>query len=428
MALIDIKYVTKTITKLLLKSFEESSAWGPSIMNTLSITSNSPHRLEDSKSNVVSFYLYHITENVQYKNLPIQALSNSPNKLAPMGLNLYYQLTATYTGDQDDNAAALQEQSMMSIALKALHDYPEISDTTAVGGTTIMENPVLGENNRFKITLLPITHTEALNFWNAGDSAIRLSAYYEVSVVLLEPEPIQSRAARVLSYGVHTFTVGVPRLTTSFNIISFNEPISEQARSLKSKPAQVAIGEKVTFVGSDLIGDNIEVLLINPNWTEPLLLSGAVVSGQTLEVTIPKEIVVGVTTTKIIPGIYAVKLKVERLASNGVGKTIHVSNQSPFTITPQIKYPIPDANVGGVYTVEGDIFHYDDGSDIPLEVYVGANKLTKVSPAPNNDGEFSIISATSLQFKAPDDLDSGNIPFRLIINGAESPPRWIKIP
>ena len=72
---------------------------------------------------------------------------------------------------------------------------------------------------RFSISLLPITYNEAILFWTAGESPMKLSAYYELSVVFLEPAPPVSLPGRVLAYGVNVFTEGAPQIIGSQNFI-----------------------------------------------------------------------------------------------------------------------------------------------------------------------------------------------------------------
>ena len=106
--------------------------------------------------NVIGLYLYHLSEDPQYKNLPSPGNDDPPIRYTPMGLNLSYQLTA-----HSDNGI-LNEQYMMGLAVKALRDYPVIDDTTEIDtGTTvekIMQSDIRGYNNRLRIVLQPIPH------------------------------------------------------------------------------------------------------------------------------------------------------------------------------------------------------------------------------------------------------------------------------
>ncbi len=65
-----------------------------------------------------------------------------------------------------------------------------------------------GAGNKLRISVQPVAYHEANSFWNASSLAPRLAVYYEVSVVLLDPEKPASVSGRVLSYCVQHFCRG----------------------------------------------------------------------------------------------------------------------------------------------------------------------------------------------------------------------------
>ena len=83
----------------------------------------------------VGFYLFHVQENSHYKNYPSPGNDTPPVNFTPMSLNLFYQLSANWK--EDDVEDALQEQALMSVAMKALHDnaiITKIPPTISPGG------------------------------------------------------------------------------------------------------------------------------------------------------------------------------------------------------------------------------------------------------------------------------------------------------
>ncbi len=444
MALLDISHVTQTMINLITESFNASPAW-PST-TTISVLSEPPNRIPDSATNSVGFYLYHVAEDAHYKNLPPIGNDPSPIRYTPMGLNLYYQLTASHEGTDDGNAA-FQEQLMMGIAMKGLHDFPEITDSTSVNGTVIMDSNIRGRTNIFRISLLPVTHNEAVHYWTAGDSPIKLSAYYEASVVLLETEDVQARVSRVLSYGVHTFTEGMPRLVSSQNTISFPFPGEATPRSINLRPAQAPpspplptpslADSQVVFSGSELTGNTIELLLLNARWDEPLAVdtafwnvtaNGVQFSFTVQQTRLPLPPPAGTVDNDILPGIYAAQLQVTRQRT-GPGGSIttftQLSNQCPFTITPRVDSIA--GPVASIFTVTGYVFQHADLSSDDVQVFIGGNRLALTTANPPLAGEFRVDSSTQLRFRIPTEVDPGNVPFRVFINGAESAPRWITV-
>jgi hypothetical protein len=455
MALLDISEVTRSIINIIDHSFTRFSLWGGGGGTVPGVFPEPPVR---AKVRGIGFYLYHIVENGHYKNLPSPGGNSPPVRFNPMALNLYYQLSAnSISGEGFD---AFDEQKMMGIAMKALHDFPEITDETKVSdGTTdhlVLTGDLRGAGNNFKICLQPIQPNEAVQYWTAGESPIKLSAYYEVSVILLEPEEIQARTARVLSYGVHVFTQGAPRLISSRNTISFD--IQGQPRSLLLQPAQappsdaaVSPNSRVEFVGTGLSGDSTQLLLLNARWDEPRIAGpawGVVVQGDQLSFTVREmarlQASGSLDTEAMLPGIYAAQLRVTRQRMTSTGATAlveHLSNQCPFTVTPRIDSIITPIAPATTFTVKGYAFTIPDPANpllklgiTELEVYVERVRLIRTTNAVAVAGEFRVNLVTgNLELTVPNDkpgeieLSGKTVPLRIFVFGAESIPHWIQV-
>ena len=432
MALLDISIVTRCLRKFLGDYFTRSSAWSgvaPVI---------SPRFYENINAGELGLYLYHLSEDAHFKNLPPPGRDDPPVRYAPMGLNLYYQLTAR--GSTDDEEGTFQEQQMIGIAAKAFHDYPVIDNTTSINGYDVF--PITErlhddlEDNQVRIVLQPVPYSEAVSYWTAGDTPLRLAAYYQVSVVLLEPEESKSRAGRVLTYGVHAFVAGAPRLDSSQNTLSFLVPGATDPREVELRPAQVPVGSQVTFTGSGLVGDSISLLLRNSRWDEPVeadLAWGVAVGNERVSATVQET----ASGEDVLPGIYAAIVKVTKrrtLSDGSVRDFEHFSNASPFAITPRIDNI---GTAGDVVTVEGFVFGHSDLTEEAVQVYLGETRLTRrTATGPLDPGEFAVVDPPppppvllpTLQLRLPAGLTSGQfLPLRIFVNGAESPPNWIEV-
>jgi hypothetical protein len=196
MALLDLSKVTSTLMKLLELNVERLSGID------VSVTPQPPDKV-GAVTNQLSLHLYHVAEDGYYKNA-LGHGSDVPNVAkAPMALNLFYILTVHHESDNERDA--LTEQKLMGFALKTFHDFPVITDQTQIGGTFIIEplDPELhGHDNKLQIVMRPVSPEDALTFWNSEQTkTARLSAYYEVRVVMLEPEKPKSMPGIVLSLG-----------------------------------------------------------------------------------------------------------------------------------------------------------------------------------------------------------------------------------
>ena len=96
-------------------------------------------------------------------------------------------------------------------------------------------------------------------------------------------------------------------------------------------------------------------------------------------------------------------------------------------------YSVSNPDASGNVEVKGYLFKHANLPSQAVQVYVGNNKLKKVSGVALNPGEFNIVDASPakpvLNLRLPSDLVSGQMaPLRIFINGAESMPRWVIAP
>jgi hypothetical protein len=423
MALLDLSQVTRSLINLIRLRVQELSSLPA---GTLSVSPEPPDGL--SGSNTIGFYLYHVTEDPYHKNLPPPGSDAVPVRHVPMAVHLYYLLTAH--SDSADELGTYQEQSLMGYALKTLHDYPIIDQNTEVNGVKVLTIPLQDGETRLRIALQPIPPEDAVTYWTAGSSPLRLSAYYQVSVALLEPEEPARRAGRVLSYGVHTFAAGAPRLDGSYYILTYTIPGEPGPRQVELRPAQVPIGGTVVFTGSGLSGARTSLLLWCERWQDPVevdLSWGVTASANQLFATVQPTAGSEVT----LPGVYSAVARVvtQRTLPDGrVREFAHASNRSPFVITPRID-TISAILPTGEFTVTGAVFEHVAAPIEDIQVYVGDARLAEGTAGGLAPAEYAVQDASTLDVRLPSGLVSGeSLLFRVLVNGAESPPEWIVVP
>lgn len=417
-----LKEITETIIAVIQKAVDDTGNWPP----TLEVL---PELLRDNNSGI-GFYLFHAQESSHYKNFPSPGNDDPQVNYTPMALNLFYQLSANST-DNNDEKDAYDEQNLMSVAMKAMHDHSEIKVTPA------------GKKISIKITLQTLTPSESVQYWAAAESPVRLSAYYEVSVVFLEPEKQLSYAARVLSYGNFVFVRGAPQITSSENTIEYMLPGELTARQVKIRPAQappafiasVPINSVISFFGTGFNGGTLKLLLISPLWPEPAFANApwlpTLVSENQLNITVQPTAILNtaLTPVDIIPGLYAAQVSIteQRTLSGGTVKTFnHVSNQFPFSVMPRISLISP--LVAGALTVTCNIFQNPGLKTDDIQVYIGETKLILSVASLLAPGEFKITGATTMGIQVPAGIPLGKVALRILIRGIESEPKWITIP
>jgi hypothetical protein len=423
MALLDLGAVTRTLMKVIDLTVNASPAWPPLPSPKLTVSPLPPDKLAGDP--VAGLYLYHLSEDAAFKNQPPPPGADEL-RYTPMALDLYYVLSA-HSGDND--AGTMTEQLIMGLGAKALRDMPMIDDTTMINGVQVLDPAIRGDDNRLRITLQPIPAAEAVSYWTAGSSPLRLSAYYQASVILLEPDTPPRGAGRVLQYGIQTFTTGTPRLDTSQSVVTYRLPGETQDSSIVVQPAQVTqlgAGDPFTLLGSGLSGGTATLLLRQVSSTTMLVADAAWQVQITAEgVTARVQTAAGGTPTP--PGLYAVSIQIARrlrLPDDTIRVITQVSNQVPIAIAPGIS-ALGAPNPAGQFTITGIGFTPTAG----VTMYLGADRAEPGNPAALNPGEFAVVSATSLLARLPAGTASKAIvPVRVIVSGSEAPPQWVIAP
>lgn len=424
MAILNVGLVTKVIKRVIELSVKESAAWKPRPDPIISVLP--PDKLEDGSLGV---YLYHLNEDPHLKNQPPVGTSADPVpvRYTPMGLNLFYLITTDAKSDSENKM--LDAQLLLGLAIKSLHDYPVLADASVVEGIKVFEEVGIDKTDtHLRITMQPTAPNEAVTYWTAGQSPLRLSAYYNVSVVLLEPEEPPTRAGRVLDYGVHTFVGGSPRLATSKYTLSITIPDTGVTQEIELRPAQVPIGSRLELLGVNLSGDDTKLVINNSRWSEAATADfswGVTATDERVIATVQDQI----DGNDILPDMYAAKVLVSehRTMPDGSTRTfIKTSNETPFTITPRIDtISAPDAS--GNVTVTGFRFQHADIAAEDIQVFLGIDPLSIGTAGALNPGEYAITDTGILELRLPAGTSPGHIPLRLLINGAESAPAWIEV-
>ena len=417
-----LKEITETIIAVIQTAVDDTSNWPP----TFKVL---PELLRD-QHNGIGFYLFHVQESSHYRNFPSPGNDNPPVNYTPMALHLFYQLSANSTKENEEQDA-YDEQNLMSVAMKALHDNSQIGET------------LTGKKIKTKITLQTLSPSESVQYWAAAESPVRLSSYYEVSVVFLEPEKQKSYAGRVLSYGNFIFVRNAPQITSSENIIEYLLPGELTPRQVKIQPAQAPpafiapapIGSIVSFFGTGFNGGTLQLLIINPLWPEQAFADASWLpvlnSENQLTITVQPTAVLktALTPVDIIPGLYAAQISLtqQRTLPNGTVKTFnHVSNQFPFSVMPRIS--LITALGGGGFAVTCNVFQNAGIVTDDIQVYIGEDKLDLSAAVLLTARQFKITGTTTMELMVPTGLSAGQVALRILIRGIESEPKWITIP
>jgi hypothetical protein len=428
MALLDPSLVTETLVKLVDESIKASPAWPTG--QTADVSSLPPDQL--TGDNALGIYLYHLCEEAAYKNQVWPGRPQPPMRFTPMGLNLYYVMSAR--SGLTASLGPYREQLLMGLGVKALHDWPVIDDTTTINGVSILHANLRDSDNPLKIELRHVPANEAVSYWTAGSNPLRLSVYYEVRVILLEPEEPETGGGRVLLYGILPMVGGQPHLETSRSKVRFRIPGESADRVIEAQPALAAPaiggapGSEITFMGVNLAGSTVSLSIRARSWSDavPLDASWGVVAGVDRIFATAQTAAAG---RPVLPGPYTAAARVARTFArpDGSTKTIEqLSNEVPFTIVPAVT--AFSAIVGGVFTVTGGTFEHADLDPDAVRAYLGGTQLVPGTSGSLQPGEFAVTAATTIEMRFPAGAVPGSfVPVRIVVNGAESAPMWIQV-
>ncbi len=427
---------------------------------------------EESSDNVLSFFLYHVMEDPHFKNAPPPTRGARPPEVAQasMALDLFYVLTAHHTIATTANENVLRQQLIFGGALKVLHDFPVITQNTVVGGINVFEFAGIDPDNVIELVYRPLTPEDSIDFWSSEQQMVtRLSAYYEVRVVFLRPEPPRlASAGIVLNLGAYVFTDGSPQIVRSIARIGFVLPAAAGTLPgpVELTPARVALlnqdgaplvpplpaiavdNNVLDLEGTGLARDETTLLLTSPRWVaagnpdgtlaveradNPDWYDGGTTTDRRVRVRVRPALSIGAVVVDVLPGIYAARLRVARMIEP-VGAApprsiATMSNATGVLVTPQIhELPALPPGPNASLTIIGD-YLLDDG--VAVELFVAGVAFVQVAVAPAA-GEFRIaVGGTEIELVLPMELDAALVanaplPLRLVVNGADAPPAWLE--
>lgn len=438
MALEDLSLVTDTLIHLLKTR-----------LGITTVTEQSPDQVLKSVANTLSVYLYHAREDAHYKNAVTRHGSSNPMH-TPLGLSLFYVVTAHDYGE-DEKPRPLDEQRLLGRALKTFHDYPIINDSTQIGGVDILQGVLRGSDNALQIIYRPVGPEESATFWNGDDERlIRFSAFYEVRVVLMEPETPTHIPGYVLSVGNYVLPTGVMHLASSHSVVRFTPPGGAMV-TLPASPARVAMDHSVPppspglpsnglmLRGSGLGGGKI--VLRSPRFDTPnnqVVVEPALNPGWEIQVTstqITARVIGNLyapgITPNIAPGTYGVSVQVssEVTLPGGLTKTV-ITRSNEIAVSFTAVVVSHDEVIGPAGTPLDVHAGSETGLDnfaADIEVYVAGIPYTRKTTMPPGLKEFYVDELKIVIGPHFGNTDPGSYPFRLIVRGAEAPPFWIEV-
>jgi hypothetical protein len=247
----------------------------------------------------LNLFLYQTVVNAAWRNMDMPRQVR-PGEVGapPLALNLHYLLTAYGRGDADNDGVS---HRVLGGALSVLHDHPVLGQSEIA--SSLPNNDLADQFERLRITPLAVGVEEMSRLWTIFQTQYRVSAAYEVTVVLIDSR-VQTRAALpVLARGP-----GDRGIAT----ITGTAPVIDEIRPPDLQPA-ARQGEDVAILGGQLQSADA-VVRFTSKWLHQPLEIPPQPGGSASEITVhlPDLTDDPNAMTAWVPGFYTVALVVTR--------------------------------------------------------------------------------------------------------------------
>ena len=296
-------------------------------LNDVTCTTRPPDKARTSEGqNQLNLFLYQTAWNGALRNANI-AGPVRPNEtgMTPVALTLYYLVTAYGKNNED-----LLAHRVLGRAMSLLHDRAVLLPSQIQ--TALPTADLSRQVERVRITPHALSGEELSKLWAVFQTPYRVSATYEVSVVLIDSTRRTAAAPPVVIRGAAaqaSMTPAYPELSS----ITFPTPAQPAARvpapALTGPPLPASPGDEITLVGHDLSGTATAALFARPLLAAPIQrtpLAGS--SAAALKVDFS-------TDHSLMPaGLYQVSARISQSADPAKDRT---TNLLALAIAPRIR-------------------------------------------------------------------------------------------
>ncbi len=263
----------------------------------------------------LNLFLYQTLTNAAWRNLdmPGQVRSGETGS-PPLALNLHYLITTYGRGEADNEAVS---HRVLGAAMSVLHDHPVL--TRAEISAALAGNDLADQFERLKVTPLPMTIEDISKLWMVFMTQYRISAAYEVTVVLIDSRTPARSPLPVLTRGAADR--GWPTTATV-------APTLAGVRAAHSQQA-ARLGEDLVVTGTELTG-GATVRFTSTRVAQAVELPPSKGNAAEIMVHLPDKADDPNALARWAPGLYTVALVIDG------GGPVMTSNEVPLALAPRI--------------------------------------------------------------------------------------------
>lgn len=278
------------------------------------VTTKPPEKARNGgNNNQLNLFLYQTTPNAALRNMPLPSqVKSGESGFPPLALNLYYLVTAY--GQNDDD---IFSHRLLGRAMSILHDHAVLNADeikAALAGNDLHE-----QLERVRITPLPMPLEEMSKLWMMLQAQYRISAAYQVEVVLIESTRPVKTPLPVLTRGKNDEGVlSQPDLTPPFPTLLEIDPPNQQPSA--------RLGDVLTLKGHHLDAETVTIRLTHPRLANLIELPPLPDRTATkISVQIPNNPV------DLVAGFYRLVAVLKQ-----TDQPDRITNELPFSLAPQI--------------------------------------------------------------------------------------------
>lgn len=255
-----------------LRYLLENPAEGTSIVGVvpdLRFTTVSPHLVDDAAP-TLNLFFYRAASNPGWaqNQLPARNSQGEPAGSPYLALDLLYLISAHGTRDY-------LSEALLGFAMQAFHETPVLprslirtaltsttlvtADTTASILAAFAASGLADQIESIKITPYYPSPEEISNLWGTLSAAYAPSAYYQVSIILIESKRPARVAPPVRAYNVYAMPFRHPRIEDVIAEAGVGEPILAGGRVILRGYALRGEKTHVDVAGVDLSGAALDV-------------------------------------------------------------------------------------------------------------------------------------------------------------------------
>jgi hypothetical protein len=382
--------VTSTIRFLLEHAIQQD----PALTSTVVTTKPPGTARGTNRGKQLNLFLYEVRPNAAFSNADPRAAAGA---LPPLALKLYYLLTA-YGDDRDDEDTISQQ--VLGRALSTLHDHPLLGADEIKNA--LPDSELENQLERVRITFQVLTNEDIWKLWGAFQTPFRLSAAYEVSVVLIDSTRPSRSPLPVLKRGQGDRGVlTTPSPSPALDAVA---PVATPAR-LVAKP-----GDDLRVTGQGFTDQTSSVRLVGPG-AAPVLSLTPLAGGSPTELRVhlssPAE---DPDLSKLAPGIYRLSVVMTL-----PGPQSWTTNEVAFALAPTITVA-PVTAAAGDLQLTVTCSPQVRPSQRVLLLFGDRQIAVDTAPTPANTTQPSTFT-----FKVPG-VAAGSYVVRLRVDGVDSLP------